>query len=165
MNIGVLAFSGVDELDLFGVLSVLNKANTKLDQAFNLKVLGLNDWEKTSGGSIISTHPITKSEWDVLVLPGGSAALAASDSHAYDEFIKHQINAGTKIYTVCSGVLLLRRLGYLRGKVLACHANKKEHLKGFFCIYLTMHDFLTKSLLSSSFIYLPNESERTHRIE
>ena len=94
MKVSILAFPGVDELDLFGVYSILDKANAINKKKWLLEIVSITGNILTSKGCKISTCKMLKPfpSCDILVLPGGSAAKKESLTGKYNDFINYQLS-------------------------------------------------------------------------
>lgn len=131
VRIGIVAYDGVDELDLVGVYAPLAKvASTSPD--LQVQVVGTSPSISGSNGMSLRADqlwasPSSALRFDALVIPGGAGAARAAAAPLADMIRAHH-KAHLPIYTVCSGALLLGELGLLEGKRVAFHARKGDTL-------------------------------------
>jgi len=151
MRIGIVTFPGVDELDFFGVHGILSKLDASHGQSlpYTLSCISHSDSVETAAGFAVNPALLEKPEgaYDAVIIPGGRAATDLADTGAYDDFIKAQVAFGARIYTVCSGVFLLKNTGLLNDIRFSCHANKRRLFPGHYAANiqqgLVRHDWLT----------------------
>jgi|CXWL01.1.fsa_nt_gi cyclohexyl-isocyanide hydratase len=136
-EVAIIAYEGVDELDLMGVLAPLRKAEEAAKGALRTRVIGPGSFRGGCGSLITPDQtfcdPFDFAALDALVLPGGKGAQAAvKDSHL-SHFVLAARAAGAPIYAVCSGALILRDLALLKGLCVASHGQKQDLLAGAGC--------------------------------
>lgn len=133
MQIGVLVFDGVEELDFVGPWEVLSYANKLRPgsvtmhlvgthspiQAFN-KLKVLPDW------TLDNCPPL-----DILVLPGGKGRLREMHNPAILEFVRQQYPNLRWLTSVCTGAFFLAEAGFLQGKRATTHFSALEELAGY----------------------------------
>lgn len=132
-RIAVLAYDGVDELDLFGAYSVLAKARSEgsLQQVGIFAPLPL---VVASGGTEFHAHRLEDIGDDVgtIVVPGGSGATAAARDPRLACVLRRARLNGVRIYCCCSGGLIVAAaLGLKEGRI-AIHARKRADLQALF---------------------------------
>ncbi|MFM0626831.1 DJ-1/PfpI family protein [Paraburkholderia xenovorans] len=137
LNVVVLAYEGVDELDLFGAWSVLKKAEEVVplpsESSVRVRLAGPSGSVIGSAGTSF-TVPF---ELDVLVgataivVPGGKGARQAADSDAIRGALSDAIDLGARVYGICTGALIIASTGKASGSCLAIHRNKREALLDF----------------------------------
>ncbi|MEU1904295.1 DJ-1/PfpI family protein [Streptomyces hygroscopicus] len=128
----VLAYEGVDELDLFGALAPLDKGArcTQHDNGLEVALVAPGSDVTTSGGTrltgIASLDALA--DCDVLVVPGGRGAEAAAASERLRTAVRDTAARGAELFAVCTGVLLVAAAGVRAGR-LAVHADKHQLLR------------------------------------
>ncbi len=132
-SVSVLAYDGVDELDLFGVYSVLAKAQASGAIA-DVGLFAPGPSVTASGGAEIRTAPLKRFNpgCNVLVVPGGSGAAETAKSNLLSRPVRAAHNRGARIYCCCSGALIVASALKLLDGQLAIHARKKAELKAIF---------------------------------
>ncbi|CAN5463178.1 DJ-1/PfpI family protein [soil metagenome] len=139
MNIALLLYHHVNELDLVGPYNALHTAKRYLeevaeDAAFTLyTVAKARNSVETSGGLIITPHWAFASapHPDVLVVPGGTGWQAASRDRAIAGYIREHAPRLRYLLGVCTGALLLGELGLLRDLRATTFEARKEQLRDY----------------------------------
>ena len=124
VHVVVLAYPGVDEVDLFGGYVPLVKANLPvLIAAADEEVRGAN-------GALLRRHQSLRAVpgATVLLVPGGHGVHAAGEDPRYVAAVSEAYRRGAHLYAVCSGAFLLAAAGLTSGHVLATHASKQARL-------------------------------------
>jgi len=119
LNIGVLLFPQVEELDFVGpfeILSYINKIRPE-----STKVLLIAETAEPvkafNGMKIIPDVTMANCpQLDILVAPGGKGRYAAMKNTAIKEFIQQQAQKAKYITSVCTGAFLLAEAGLLKNK-------------------------------------------------
>ncbi|GGM53947.1 hypothetical protein GCM10012275_26380 [Longimycelium tulufanense] len=135
----VLAYPGVDELDLFGAFAVLAKAAT-------VGAAGAGDDGPALAVRLAAaTSPVTASAgttFDVgmgldalagaaaVVVPGGRGASDASADSRLLAALRMAAAGGTHVYSVCSGAFVVAAAGLAEGRHIAVHHAKRAQLTG-----------------------------------
>jgi AraC family transcriptional regulator, transcriptional activator FtrA len=138
-RVAIIAYNGVDELDLSGVLAPLIKAGdaTPPDVKLSTEVIGPGPFRGSAGlqmtpdftfADVRDVHTL-----DALVLPGGRGAATAAQDPGLAAFVLGARAARVPFYAVCSGVLILRDLRLLEGLHVASHSQKKQLLETSGC--------------------------------
>ncbi|WP_455716363.1 DJ-1/PfpI family protein [Anaerosporobacter sp.] len=132
MNVSFFIYDNVESIDFIGPHSVFYFANkTTKSNLFELFTFSKDKGSiTTQSGLNIETNysiaDIKKKEIEVLVLPGGSG----SRSLIYnDELLKELnciINNSKLVLSVCTGALLLTKLGLVSNMRIATHRNVIE---------------------------------------
>ena len=138
MKIAILVFPGAEELDFVGFLEVLAVSNrVKGGEYFEKKLVG------TEGGPILCSGGMkvmpdqTLSELgahDLLFVPGGGATrgtgvdLLMKDRQVLDR-LKASFQEGKRVWSVCTGALVLGQAGLLRGRRATTHHASMNRLK------------------------------------
>lgn len=135
MNIAVLLFHKVHELDAVGPYSAVNAARRYLDEdaaeALNLYTLAKSrNSVETSGGLVMTPHWgfMSAPEPDVLIVPGGRGVEGAKRDKHLTAYLGERAKGVRLLVSVCTGALLLGELGLLRDKRATTHAGSLERL-------------------------------------
>jgi len=138
VNVVLLAYDGVDELDLFGAYSVLMKASdiepaNASQPALNVRLASSSEHVLGSSGVAFraTTGLDVVSSADVVVVPGGRGARNAADDGAIRDALLRVLQRGGTLYGVCTGALIVAATGRAEGRRLAIHRNKREALLDF----------------------------------
>jgi len=139
-KIAILAFPGVEELDLVGVYEVLAKTksmkeegNLDIKEPLQVELLGLYGREITCrNGLIIKPHKMYQGlqDYDILIVPGGKGVSAVRK----DKALLSEITAFARdhlVCSVCTGAFVLAEAGLLKGKKATTHHEAKEELKAY----------------------------------
>lgn len=133
----VLAYEGVDELDLFGAWSVLKKAeetSPPLSSAgVRVRLAGPQGNVSASGGTSFAV-PFgldVLSGARAVVVPGGKGARQAAIDPAIRLALTDAIDRGARVYGVCTGSLIIASTNRASERCLAIHRNKREALLDF----------------------------------
>ncbi|MFC0435087.1 DJ-1/PfpI family protein [Kutzneria buriramensis] len=122
----LLAYPGVDELDLFGAYAVLAKAVDARITAARPQVTG------SAGILFAATDGLSvAADADALVVPGGRGARDAAADPELLHVLRAAGSRGTAVFSVCSGALLVAAAGLAAGRRLAVHRNKRTLLAGY----------------------------------
>lgn len=119
VNIGILIFNKIEELDFIGpfeVLSYVNKINAE-----STNVWLISDGEQIiqgyNGLRFFADYTIDKCpHLDVLVVPGGQGRKNAMQNIKILNFIKDRYKDLKYLSSVCTGSLIIASTGLLKGK-------------------------------------------------
>jgi len=134
IDVVLLAYQGVDELDLFGAWSVLRKA-AEIDPDGALPVVRMvlaapESFVTGSGGLVFRAEQMLDDvvPGRALVVPGGRGAAAAARDASILSYVGEAVKRGCRVYGVCTGSLIIAATGLTRTRSLAIHRNKREML-------------------------------------
>ncbi|MFF5565773.1 DJ-1/PfpI family protein [Streptomyces sp. NPDC012623] len=134
--IAVLAYPGVDELDLFGGYAILAKAGS-VAHAEGLTPLTAviaaqaPEIRGSAGVTFRAQEDLTAVEHaQAVVVPGGRGATAAAGEPQLHQALHRAGQGNARLYSVCSGALVLAGAGLAQGRTLAIHAAKHTQLTG-----------------------------------
>ncbi|MDK1702414.1 DJ-1/PfpI family protein [Serratia rubidaea] len=119
LQIGMLLFPGVTQLDLTGPAEVFS-ASRRCDVHLIWKALQPVD--TGAGWSINATRTFTTTPpLDVICIPGGTGQIALMDDDETLDFIRQQAGHASLITSVCTGSLVLGAAGLLKGYHATSH--------------------------------------------
>jgi transcriptional regulator GlxA family with amidase domain len=132
IDIVIVAYPGVDELDLFGVYAPLVKAGRYGAPGHELAVtIAAAQAEIVcSGGATVRRQAglDATATATALVLPGGTGVHEAARDDRVLVTIRRAYHRGALVYSICSGAFLLGAAGLAMGRRVAVHAAKQELL-------------------------------------
>jgi cyclohexyl-isocyanide hydratase len=135
MNIALLLYHHVNELDAVGPYTAVHTAKRYLpddeEAPFTLyTVAKARNSVETSGGLIITPHWAFASAPapDALLVPGGAGWLAASRDKVIVSYLREQAPRLKYLIGICTGALLLGKLGFLRDLRATTFAAYREQL-------------------------------------
>ncbi|MBB6485860.1 DJ-1/PfpI family protein [Rhizobium lusitanum] len=129
LHIGLLAFPGVQQLDLTAPYEVFASAQgTKVHLVWK----AVEPLISATGLELKSTVSFADCpKLDVLCVPGGSGINALLRDKVVLDFIRQQARTARFITSVCTGSLVLGAAGLLKGKRAATHWNAIDFLPRF----------------------------------
>jgi cyclohexyl-isocyanide hydratase len=129
MNIGMLLYPGLTQLDLTGPFEVLHRVP---DARVHLAWKTADPVVADSG---LTLTPSTTLEacprLDVLFCPGGRGQIAVMQDQEVLDFLRRQAAAARYVTSVCTGSLILGAAGLLAGYDAATHWAFMDLLPGF----------------------------------
>jgi AraC family transcriptional activator FtrA len=131
-RVAILGFDGVDELDLFGVYAILSKAR-------NAGIAQVEIWSRkgllrATGGVEVRTRTLEPEldGCDILVVPGGSGALATAKTGQLNKAVRQARKRNARLYCCCSGALIVAAALRPTEGQMAIHKRKQDDLRTFF---------------------------------
>jgi len=138
MKIAILVFPGVEELDFVGFLEALAVSNRVMEcEYFEKKLVGTEKGPVLCSGGMKVIPDQTLSELgahDLLFVPGGGASrrtgvdLLMKDRQVLDR-LKESFREGKRVWSVCTGALVLGKAGLLRGRRATTHHASMNQMK------------------------------------
>ncbi|MFE0425824.1 DJ-1/PfpI family protein, partial [Streptomyces sp. NPDC058953] len=133
--IAVVAYPGVDELDLFGAYAVLAKAGSIAEEmgAPPVSVAIAAETPEVRGSAGVTFRAqedlsaVERAE--AVVVPGGRGAAAAAGEPRLCRALHRADGHSARLYAACSGALVLAGAGLARGRTLAIHSAKRTDLE------------------------------------
>lgn len=147
MQVNVLLFPGVTQLDLTGPYEVLARA-----PGFQVDLVGsgLDPVTSDRGLKLLPTVTLgTARPPDVLVVPGGPGADDLLADERWLRFTAEQAAQAKYVLGVCTGSLVLGAAGLLRGKRASCHWLARDFLPAFGAVRDDARICIDGSLLTS----------------
>lgn len=138
MEVVILIFDGVDELDAIGPSEVLANAARSAD--LRVRLLTLEPSEEVTGNHGLRIRPdgwlARDEEIDLLIVPGGSwndraesGAWAEAQRGRLPRTVARLYSGGTTVASVCTGAMLLSAAGVLRGRPSTTHHRALDELR------------------------------------
>jgi AraC family transcriptional regulator, transcriptional activator FtrA len=133
-RIAVIAYPGVDELDLFGAYAILAKAGLVAEEEGVAPVqVAISSSDTEIRGSAGVTFRAQEDLSAVVraravVIPGGRGALGTRGDDRLRKALRAAYAGDARLYCVCSGALVLAGAGLAAGRVLAVHSSKRAQL-------------------------------------
>lgn len=130
LTVCVLAYPGVDELDLFGAYVPLAKAAGRDGSRLRVDLVSAEDRVLGSNGVslLVGGRLDTVERSDAVVVPGGRGIAEVAADRRYVGPLARARDRGIPLYAVCSGALLLAAAGVLSGHWVAVHHHKRDQL-------------------------------------
>ena len=132
MKIKVLLFDDIELLDFAGPLEVFSVADyLNKDLGLSVSTIGFKDVITLSktGLKLIPDENINTDVIDLLIIPGGTGTRKIINDEAelarVDEMIKNSVITAS----VCTGALILGKLGYLKGLTAITHKGGIRELQ------------------------------------
>ncbi|MFC9268296.1 DJ-1/PfpI family protein [Streptomyces zhihengii] len=127
-RVGVLAYDGVEELDLAGVVAPLTKAARCAHHDSGLRVLTAGPAPEVRGSNGLVIGGLRDigvlASCAVLVVPGGRGAERAAASPPLRRAIAEASARGAALFSVCTGALLVAAAG-VPARRMAVHGGKR----------------------------------------
>jgi transcriptional regulator GlxA family with amidase domain len=132
----VLAFEGVQLLDVAGPVQTFATANEMIKQAAPYRIVVVSRRGGpvcTSAGLSLLTEPIRraigKTRIDTLIIPGGPGVHEALKDRWTIDWVCTQCSTARRIASVCTGAFLLAETGLLKGRRATTHWKSCNRLQ------------------------------------
>lgn len=119
INIGIMLFPQVEELDFVGPFEVVSYINKIRPNSTNVILLAETDDPVTAANGMKIIPQTTLAECpalDILIIPGGKGRLTAMKNKVLLDFIRQRAPEVTYVASVCTGAFFLAEAGLLTGK-------------------------------------------------
>ncbi len=118
LTIGSLLFDGIDQIDLTGPFEVLSRIPNSSYAIYGVTDAPVRDMRglRLTPDAALADAP----QLDVLHVPGGFGVEALMEDEAVLGWLRRQA-AGARVFSVCTGALLLGAAGLLRGRRATTH--------------------------------------------
>jgi cyclohexyl-isocyanide hydratase len=121
LTIGSLAFDGLDQIDLTGPFEVLSRIPNVTHRIYAPTSAPVRDMQ---GLRIVPDATLADApQLDILHVPGGRGQQALMEDEAVLGWLRSQAAGARKVFSVCTGALLLGGAGLLRGRRATTHWN------------------------------------------
>jgi len=134
LNIGILVFPVVKELDFVGPYEVFSAANKLTPQSVDVKLLAFEEGSLTGASGMTfspNASPKNAGKLDVLIIPGGTGKREALHDRRMIKFVTEQYEHVKLLGTVCTGAFLAAEAGLLHGKTATTHRRHLDELAAF----------------------------------
>lgn len=119
LQIGSLLFERLDQIDLTGPFEILSRVPNSTYRIYAKSFEPVRDVKGlrlTPDATLTDAPPL-----DVLHVPGGFGQEALMDDEEVLTWIRRQAAGGCRIFSVCTGALILGAAGLLRGRRATTH--------------------------------------------
>jgi cyclohexyl-isocyanide hydratase len=119
LQIGILLFPAMDQIDFSGPFSVLSRIPNA-----TVHVLAKNRQPVRDHKGLVLTPDLALADapaLDLLQIPGGPGQEAVMDDEPVLALIRDQMAAGRLVFSVCTGALICGAAGILRGRRATTH--------------------------------------------
>ena len=134
LNVGILVFPFIEELDFIGPFEVLNYVNKIKPHSVRVQLIA-KSFEPVQAFNCLRYLPDSKLEdvhaLDILVIPGGKGRLAAMHDSSYLTFLTRIFPTCTHVASVCTGAFLLAEAGFLANKLVTTHHAALNELRQY----------------------------------
>ncbi len=137
-QIVILAFPGVQSLDITGPLEVfagaerLIESSARRERGYEVRIVSRDGAPlATSSGLTIEPHASiaqAPTRIDTLIVPGGAGQRKAGEDQALLDWIGRASTKARRTASVCTGAFLLARAGLLNGRRATTHWARAEEL-------------------------------------
>lgn len=129
LTIGSLLFEGIDQIDLTGPFEVLSRIPNSTYAIYGLTAEPVRD---IRGLRLMADATLAEApRLDVLHVPGGFGQEELMGDERVLGFLRGQAAGGARIFSVCTGALLLGAAGLLKGRRATTHWASFELLPWF----------------------------------
>jgi len=123
MNIAIIVFNDVEELDAIGPWEVFQTAANFSDK-LSCKLISLDGKSvRANKGLVMGVHAAMdqKEFFDMILLPGGQGTRQLIKDKAFQSSLQAYLSKATWITSVCSGSLVYAAMGLLKGRHCTSH--------------------------------------------
>lgn len=132
MNVGILVFNGVEELDFLGPWEMLTMWREVADgpSGCHLVAQDLAPVRCAKGLSVNPSHDFGNCPaLDVLLVPGGQGTRIEVSNSVLLDFVARQGSSAESVLSVCTGAFVLHAAGLLTGKRATTHWASLDRLR------------------------------------
>jgi len=148
LNIGILIFPRIDQIDFTGPFEVLARVPDS-----TLHVIGTEAGPiKDHKGLILTPESVLPEvpALDVLQVPGGPGQEALMDNEAVLSLIRRHVASGGVLFSVCTGALICGAAGVLRGHKATTHWAAFKLLHYFGAIPVDARVVIDRNIVSAA---------------
>jgi len=133
ISVGICLFDEVELLDFAGPLEVFCAADYVMEgDGYDVKTVGTKDLINVNKCNL-KVHPaeiLNKEKgYDLFLIPGGFGTRPIVKDEKMLNLLGHVIKKSKRVATVCTGSLILAKLGYLKGLDATSHHLALDLLK------------------------------------
>jgi transcriptional regulator GlxA family with amidase domain len=130
MNIGIVLFPDVEELDYAGPYEVFGMAANYVFQDWRVFTVAETTPIKGHCGLSVNVHYTFDAapQIDVLVVPGGQGTRPGVNNEQLIGYIRRAGERAQWVTSVCTGAFLLHRAGFLEGRRATTHWGSRQRL-------------------------------------
>ena len=130
MKVEIVVFPGVEELDFVGFLETLAVANRVTGgHHFEFELVGVQKGPVTCSGGmkVVPDRMLSEvTDFDLLFIPGGGASGGSGietllKNNDVLQMVAKSYDEGKRIWSVCTGALVLGKAGLLKGRRATTH--------------------------------------------
>lgn len=129
MDIGILIFPNMDQIDFTGAFEVFSRVPEA-----KVHVIGTQKGPFRDRGGMILTPDVPLAEaptLDLLQVPGGAGQQALMQDKSVLSFISAHVASGKPLFSVCTGALICGAAGVLKGRRATTHWSAFDLLPYF----------------------------------
>jgi transcriptional regulator GlxA family with amidase domain len=132
MNIAIVLFPHVEELDFVGPLEVFGMAAKVLYKDWRVFTVAEEPVVKgVNGLSVNVTYTFADAPHaDIIIVPGGFGTRAGMENEALVGYIQRAGGDAEWVTSVCTGAFLLHRAGFLKGRRATTYWAERKTLAG-----------------------------------
>ena len=119
INIGILVFERVEELDFIGPYEIFAAAHDNAPDVLDVKTYGFDKTDFIANKRMpFTAHALCKEApgLDVLIVPGGNGSVEAAQQAGLVDWVKQQAASAQWTSSVCTGARILQAAGLIDGK-------------------------------------------------
>ena len=119
MQIGILLFNKVEELDFAGPYEILAAAEDRRPEEIQVKTYAFDQLEVICNKRLkVSAHALCEDapQLDVLLVPGGNGSRAVAENPEMIAWVRKQAKGAKWVTSVCTGARVLEAAGLVDGK-------------------------------------------------
>jgi len=153
MNVGIVIFSEVEELDFIGPWEILSMWSAHAEGPEQRFIVAQSTEPVTCAKGLTVVPGVSFTQCpplDVLVVPGGQGTRREVDNESLISFISNQAKHCKAVLSVCTGSFLLHRAGLLKAKRATTHWNSLDRLKALRDVVVVEERFIKDGNIWSS---------------
>lgn len=134
LQVGILVFNGVEELDFIGPFEVLSYANKIAANSVKISLIAETSAQLTAFNGLRFLPDKTfdqVQDLDILIVPGGKGRLVEMHNKNIHNFIHRLVPRLRYLASVCTGSLILAEAGLLEDCAVTTHHNAWEELAAY----------------------------------
>lgn len=130
-SVGIIAFDGVEELDLVGPWEVFQGARKLDNNSFVCEIVSINGKPvAASKGMTFGVHAtLTQKAYDILILPGGRGSHEQVADPAFLNTLTRLAEKAVWVCSICTGALVLAQAGLLQGRCCTTYHSYLDALE------------------------------------